>query len=209
MPITTNPYATLAQVKAALDLQNTTDDSWLQELLDAATEEVDRYVGYSFQQDGTLASPTTKVYDGNDTNILFIDPVISFSAVIEKNWNLYLSVGGVFTAGTPTTMDITVDCILGPNNRTPGYTLTRLTDLPFFLGKQNYQVTGIWGYPAVPQPITRATVRLAIHYYKMRDSNYTDLIVEQGAVRQRFKKVIPDDVTEILNQYKRRLFLAW
>jgi hypothetical protein len=209
MAWTTNPYATLQQVKNALDLQSTSDDVWLQELITEAQSAIDRYVGYPFQTDGDSTTPATRTYDGTGEPMLFIDYCQQLTQVLEMNYGLVLSTGGAFQVGSVQSLDITSDIILGPANTSPGYTLRRRSELCFMPDRQNYVISGIFGIPAIPPDITRACVRLTIHYYKMRDVNYADIMTEQGGVRQAYYKPIPADVIEILQRYKRRLFLAW
>lgn len=212
MTFTTNPYCTLAQVKTALDLQKTTQDTWIQELIGEAQNAIDREVGYPFQTDGTPTSPALRVYDGNDQEGLFIDFCLSINQVKETTYNVILGSQGVYQVGSVQTVDITSDVYLLPNNNAarnlPYYKMRRLSGYLFGAGHQNYIVAGVFGYPTIPADITRACVRLAVHYYKMRDTNYADLLAEQGAVRQRYSKPMPDDVVEILERYKHRNFLC-
>lgn len=209
---TSSPYADMQQVYSALDLgstSQTSDGAWIQELLIEAQSDIDRELGFSFQLDGTVGSPSTRLYDGNydQTLYLYQDRLQSFSQVTETYFQTYLASSGVFTAGAPTTLDITADCIAQPNFGTDGYwKLRRKSLLPFSLGLQNITVVGVFGRKQIPPAISRATARLAAHYYKMRDSNYADQIMEQGMVRMKYNKAIPDDVMQIIDQYKPRMF---
>ena len=208
MAFTTTPYATLTQVKLALDAQTGTDDTWLQELIEEAQSDIDKFVGYGFQMDGTALTPATRLYDGNDGQTLLIDPCLSFATVTETTYNLFLGVMGVFQ-GNAQTYDITADCIMTPNNRVPGYLLRRLSGNAFRAGIQNYVIAGVFGYNAVPADISRATVRLVTHYVKIRDTNYSDQIAEVGGIKQHYLKQIPADVCEILTRYKKRSFRSY
>lgn len=205
---TSLPYATLTQVKTALDAQTTNDDTWLQELLTEAQDAIDKEVGYSFQTDGSPSSPALRLYDGRNLQTLLIDPCVSFSQVQETTYNLFLGALGSFQ-GNAQMLDITADCILAPNNTTPGYQLKRLSGMAFQQGTQNYKVSGIFGYPTIPPDISRACVRLTVHYVKMRDTNYADMVAETGGVRQHYSKPMPADVVEILQRYKKRTFRAY
>lgn len=209
MAFTTNPYCTLFDVKAALDLSKNTSDSFIGGLIIEAQNYIDEYVGYPFQIDGTISNPATRVYDGNDHQKLFIDHCLSFSQVLETVYDIILGANDVFEGVNTQTIDITSDCYLLPNNQVvrnkPYYMLSRKTGNIFGAGQQNYVVKGVFGYPVIPPDITRACIRLATHYYKMRDTNYSDLITEQGAVRQMYKKAVPDDVIEIIDKYRHRI----
>jgi hypothetical protein len=206
---TTNSYTTLADVKTALDLQNTTSDAWLQDLITEAHADIDRYIGYPFQTDGTSGSPAQRYYDGNGHERLLIDDCQSITQVLETTYNVLLGSGGSWTYSNPQTIDITADVVMAPYNETPGYLLSRLSGLPFQFGKKNYQVSGIFGYTDIPAPITRACKLLVIHYFKRRDAAYG----ERTATRQMGAKTYqPDDMPEevmcLLERYRERLFLS-
>ena len=205
MPWTTNPYATLAQVKSALDITSTQYDAWLNELLTDAQAEIDDEVGYPFQTNGTVGSPVTYTYSGNEGPSLWIDDCIQITQVKEVVYNVIL---GTIASVTSQTTDITADIVLGPANISPGYLLRRLSGNVFWAGYNNYQVSGVWGQPSVPADITRATIRLTAHYFLMRKSNYADEMSQQGNVRLHYKKDIPSDVMRIIHRHKRTLTLA-
>ena len=190
MVFTSNPYCVLADVKTALDLQKNTYDSWINTLIGEAQQDIDEYLGYPFQTDGSVSNPSTRTYEGNDQERLFVDHYLSFSQVEEDG------------------RDITSDCSPLPYNQTakgkPFYMIGRLSGSLFSQGP--YIVTGVFGYPSIPTNVSRACIRLAIHYYKMRDVNYADTLSEQGNVRQKYTKEMPSDVIEILNKYKHTVF---
>jgi hypothetical protein len=217
MTWTTTPYCTLADVKLALDPNmSNVDDAFITTLIAQAQADIDREIGYAFQQDGTTQAPANRYYDGEGQQNLFIDDLISMTQVLEIYTPISVSSQGVWVAGTPVTSDITGDVLLKPNNTVPAYLLTRRSGSPFEEGTQNYQVFGVFGepilpgqvYPGVPNDIMRACIRLCTHYYKMRDTNYADMVQEQGGVRERYNKTMPADVVEIIERYKRRFFIG-
>src|SRR6266567_974892 len=232
MAWTTQAYCTRADVKLALDPNlGATDDAFIDGLIVQAQGDLDGEIGYSFQQDGTSGTPASRLYDGMDQDFLAIDGLISLyggggctptpcGAVFEIAVNSFLSSGGIWITGTPVTTDITADIILKPNNYLaygiPARKLTRNSGLAFVKGNQNYQVKGIFGqpiiagqtYPGVPNDLSRACIRLVIFYYKMRDTNYADMVQEQGGVREKFLKTWPMDVQRIVRKYARVRFLT-
>lgn len=217
MAWTTTPYCQLSDVKLALDPQmGSNDDTFLSSLILQAQADIDREVGYSFQQDGTSQSPAIRIYDGEGQPILFIDDIISLVQVQSIYTPTFMGSDGSWQNGTTVTTDITADIILKPNNTIPSYMLQRKSGIPFEQGVQNYQISGVFGqpilagqtYPGVPNDIMRATIRLVAHYYKMRDTNYADMVQEQGGVRSRYTKTMPADVLEIVQRYKRTLFIG-
>ena len=211
MAWTTNPYCALADVKTAMNVTTTTDDTWIGVLITEAQADIDQYLGYSFQQD----VGTSRIYDGNDDDQLWIDDCQSFTQVLETVFNPFIGANGAFTLGSPLTLDITADCIAQPNNAGSQtdtrsfYLLRRLTGLPFQFGRQNYKVTGTWGFTAIPVPITRACKLLTIHYYKRRDAAYgMKTSVKQYGQKTQEPYDMPEEVCCILDKYKRRLFLS-
>lgn len=202
---TNNPYCVLTDVKGLLGLKSSSDDAWITSLISQAQAVIDGELGYAFQQDGTLASPTTRVYSGKGNPFLYIGFVQSVTQAVEVMYSLGMSFDG-YTVSSPNTQDITADVVIGPENRNPGWTLERLSGRPFSPGTRNYKITGIFGRSDIPADITRACARLTAFYYKMRDTNYADVLVEQGGARTRYTKTIPDDVNDILDNYRVHLF---
>lgn len=217
MAWTTQAYCTLSDVKMALDPNmGSTDDTYLSSLIIQAQADIDREVGYTFQQDGTTQSPASRLFDGEGKQRLFIEDIITLTQVVEIYTPTSVGSSGTWVTGQTVTHDITADVVLKPNNTLPAYLLQRKSGFPFEEGMQNYQVSGVYGqpvlagqvYPGVPNDILRATSRLVTHYYKMRDTNYSDMIQEQGGVRERYSKNMPPDVVEIVQRYKRTLFIG-
>jgi hypothetical protein len=205
MAWTTNPYCALADVHNVLNLKSTQDDSWITTLISEAQAAVDEYIGRTFQ-----TNTTTQVYDGTDMVSMIIGDCVSGSItqVLEVNYGVYFTGGGMGLAPTSTPVDITSDCVLGPNNWPIGYKLVRISGAPFVRGVQSYKVTATFGNPTIPAPIARATARIASHWYKMRDTAYADSIVDQANVRTKYLKPLPPDVVEVLEMYKRRSFVS-
>lgn len=223
MTWTTQAYCTLADVKLLLDPNlGTQDDTFLSSLIVQAQADLDSEIGYSFQQDGTLLSPASRTYDGTGEQYLLIDDLVSLASpggVIESNIVTYLS-GSTWVSQVASTQDITADIILRPSNYAalgePATHLERNSGSPFFSGKLNYTVNGIFGqpilpgqvYPGVPNDLSRACMRLVTHYYKMRDTAYADMVQEQGNVRIHYLKQLPVDVQRVINKYARTRFLT-
>src|SRR6266702_5976704 len=224
MTWTATPYCQRADIVLALDPNLTsTDFTFIDQLIPLAQADLDREIGYAFQQAGTANSPATRLYDGTGDNWLWIDDLVAVDtqsgAIIETYQNISLVNGVIWQLGSTTTIDITADCILKPNNYlalgVPAHKLVRKSGLWFQAGTQNYQVKGIFGepiqagqqYPGVPNDITRACTRLVIHYFKMRDTNYADTLAAQG-VREKYTKSWPADVKAVVANYQHTRFLA-
>lgn len=196
------PYCTLAQVKSALgiDANTTTDDSWISgDLIPQAQADIDSYTGLTWNP-----TSATYTYDGNDTDTILIDRATGFTQV------LLTPAPPPFSGALATPpQDITTDCVLGPRLAQQGYgfLLTRKSGLDFNQGTANVSVTATYGMPGIPPNLTRAATRLVIHYYKMRDANYTEVVATGQFGAMRFNSVMPDDVTDLLERIKPRRFL--
>ena len=206
MAWTTNPYCALADVKTAMNVTSTSDDAWISDLITEAQADIDRYLGFMFQEDGP---GSYRLFDGQDAEQLWIDNAIAVTEVLETVYNPYIGANGAYTLGNPQTIDITADCILLPNNISPQYLLAGCLDFPFQYGWQNYKITGTWGYSSIPLPITRACKLLTIHYYKRRDATYgMSTGSKQYGMKNQFAVDMPEEVTCILEKYRPRYFLS-
>ncbi|GHO55523.1 hypothetical protein [Ktedonobacter robiniae] len=203
MAYTNNPYCQLSDVKLVLGSQSTANDAWIASLIPEAQTWIDDEVGYQFQTE----VGTTRTFSGHDTQYLMLGEwVQSISKVIQVSYAQSVGYDGYFNTVLTSQQDITNDIVIGPENRNPGWKLERMSQAPFYTGMRNYIVTGTWGYGSIPLDINRATARLVAFYVKMRDTNYSDTLIEQGAARQKYTKTIPDDINDILKHYKKRFF---
>lgn len=220
MTWTNQPYCTLSDVKLLIDPNlGTEDDALLSSMIVQAQDDIDSEIGFSFQQDGTTGSPATRTYDGTGEYFLWIDDLVFLSTVTEQNIVTYAQ-GDTWVSQVGSTQDITADIILKPANYTalevPANKMIRNSGAVFFEGKQNYIVTGVFGqpylsrqiYPGIPNDLSRACARLVVHYYKMRDSAYADMVQEQGNVRIHYTKQWPPDVVRVVAKYSHTRFLT-
>lgn len=201
MAYTTNPYCQVSDVKLVLGTQSTANDVWIAELIPVAQKWIDDEVGYPFQSE-----TTTRTFSGGGGEFLLTGWVSAITQVLQVSYAASVSDDGYMTTTMTNQMDITQDCEIGPDNRNPGWKLERISFTPFYRGRKNYTVTGTWGYGTIPPDITRACARLCAFYVKMRDTNYADVLIEQGAARQKYSKTIPDDIVDGLKHYKARFF---
>ena len=104
-----NGYCTLAQVKAALRISDTVDDTLLETSVESASRLIDGYCNRSFYSQGTA----TRVYTARDPYFCMVDDFYAITTlktsvlspgVFEVTWNL--------PGGTATP----VDCQLEPLN---------------------------------------------------------------------------------------------
>ena len=211
MAFTKKPYCTLDDVRALLDKDSTatSQDDIIGKMIPQAQAAVDEYLGFSFQTDGTSGSPSQRVYDGNGRGKLLIDRCLDLVQVQTQTYTVgYDSGTNAYTRTANTPIDVTADCLLGPNNMEAGFILERLTGY-FPLGKQNIVVKGQWGKSAtIPDDIKRACARLVVHYVKQMDASYQDQVGDGTYGMLVFKQQFPPDICQLLDKHKPRVFYS-
>jgi len=177
----TNGYCTLADLKAALRVQDSIDDSLLELAIESASREIDGYCERVF-----YSTSGTRVYAPTNIYTVTTDDIISVTT-------LKSSSDGV-------TYDITwqtSDYQLEPLNGVAGglvtpYTRIRATGnylMPSFSAGTFYelealiQVTGVFGWSAVPAAIRQATVILAMRLFKRLDAPLGMISNDLGSMR--------------------------
>jgi hypothetical protein len=159
-----NGYATLAEVKAALRITDSIDDSLLEMAIESASRLMDGHCARSFYNAGTAAR-----YFVADTDYLtYIDDAINITQV-----------------ATDTSADGTYDIVwqaddyqLEPlNGRVDGlpmpYNAIRAVGdytYPIWGGEGLVKVTGTWGFSAIPTGIKQATIIQSSRLFKRLDS---------------------------------------
>ena len=147
----TDGYATLADVKAALRITDTVDDSLLEISIEAASREIDGFCERVFTQ-----STATRIYRPTDAFTVDVDDLQTVTTLKTDTDG-----DGVFdtTWGT-------ADYQLNPLNGIAGGITTPYTTLkavgsylfpiyePRNVNSQeaSVQIAGVWGWPSVPQP---------------------------------------------------------
>jgi len=208
MPIT-NGYATRNQVKAALRIgtADTIDDDLIDNCVGAASRLIDGYCNRRFWQTGTAEA---RVYQAEDSFYCSIDDIA----------------GTALTLKTSTQADGTFDLQwsrsdyqLEPlNGNLDGLTwsydkIRAVGDYLFPTVNANYgdqalvQVTAIFGWPSVPEPITQATIIQASRIFKRYDSplgvaGFGDL----GAIR--VSRFLDPDMAQLVEPYRRMRIFA-
>jgi len=190
----TNGYATLSDVKAALRITDSVDDSLLEMAVESASRLIDGYAYRYFYNAGTA----TRDFVAEDSYLTIIDDLISISEL--KTTDEIGSDYVTWSAG---------DYQLRPvNGKMDGlsvpYTSILSTDDLLFnkLGEQALvRVTGVWGWSAVPIAIKQATVIQASRIYKRLDSplgvaGFGDL----GAIR--VGRALDPDVEQLVMPYR-------
>jgi hypothetical protein len=159
----TNGYATLADVKAALKITDSLDDSLLEIAVESASRLIDGYTGRYFYNAGTA----TRNYAANDSWIVYIDDVQSVSEVASTD-----EVGNSYT--TWGVNDYQLEPLNGlSNGLTQPYTSIRAVKQyvwPFLADRALVKITGVWGWASIPTAVKQATILQASRIFKRNDS---------------------------------------
>jgi hypothetical protein len=203
-----NGYATRNQIKAALRIgtADTIDDDLIDNCAGAASRLID---GYCNRQFWSVGSATTRVYMADNDFYCHIDDIAGTAIILKTS------------GATDGTFDVTwspSDYQLEPlNGRLDGLQwsydkIRAVGDYLFPTVNGNYgeqalvQLTAVFGWPSVPEPVTQATIIQASRIFKRYDSplgvaGFGDL----GAIR--VSRFLDPDMAQLVEPYRRmRLF---
>ena len=159
----TNGYATLTDVKAALRIQDSLDDSLLETAIESASRMIDSYTARTFSNAGTA----TRNFAATDALNLIIDDAISVTTVQSTD-----EVGDTYVTWGAN------DFQLEPlNSRSDGlympYTGIRAVGdytWPVVDQQALCRITAVWGWASVPTAIKQATIIQSSRLFKRLDS---------------------------------------
>lgn len=168
----TNGYATLAEVKAAARITDAVDDALLELAIESSSRDLDAYTERVFYSTGGTA--VVRVYIPQDIYLVETDDIISVTTLKSDS-----SGDGVFDVTWETT-----DFQLEPlNGRAGGIDTpaTRIRAIGEYLwpvyeprnvnsNQASVQVTGVFGFAAIPIAIKQATILAALRAYKRYES---------------------------------------
>lgn len=192
----TNGYATLAQVKAALRITDSVDDTLLEMAIESGSRAIDGYANRNFYANGTA----TRVFTPNDSYVTEIDDLITLTTLKTKS-------------DDDNTYDITWtsdDYQLEPlNGRVDGlptaYTHVRAVgDYLFnqFDGEATVEITGTWGWASTPIAVTQACVIQSSRIYKRLDSPLGVAGISDIGIMRVSNRLDPD-VAQLVDPYRR------
>ena len=200
----TNVYTTLADVRNALQIEDSLDDNDIQAAILAASRMIDDYCQRGFYQEGTLASPVVKYYTPVSPWYLEIDDLIQPTEVATR-----ANQTGPFN----TIWDLDTDLMYEPiNNPEIGRPVTRLLAVtryvfPYFF-PQTVKITGVWGYSSIPYEVELACKIQASRLFIRKQSPFGIAgSVELGTVR--FNSRLDPDVEMLLKTFRRNFGLAF
>jgi hypothetical protein len=195
----TQGYASLAQVKAALRITDSVDDALLDMAIESGSRAIDGYTNRSFSATGTA----TRVFIPNDYSVTEIDDLVSITTLKTKSDD---------DSGFDTTWAAD-DYQLEPlNARVDGlatsYTHIRAVGDYLFTqwnGEATVEVTGTWGWSAVPMAVTQACVIQSSRIYKRLDSPLGVAGISDIGI-MRVSNQLDPDVAQLVGPYRRIRF---
>ena len=205
----TNGYATRNQVKAALRISvgDTLDDDLIDNCVGAASRLIDGYCNRKFWQSGTAEA---RVFQAEDSFYCSIDDIAGTALTLRSS----TQADGTFDL-TWKVSDYQLEPLNGNlDGLTWSYDKIRAVgDYLFPTVNANYgeqalvQVTAIFGWPSVPEPITQATIIQASRIFKRYDSplgvaGFGDL----GAIR--VSRFLDPDMAQLVEPYRRMRIFA-
>jgi hypothetical protein len=208
MPIT-NGYATRNQVKAALRIgtADTLDDDLIDNCVGAASRLIDGYCNRRFWQTGTAEA---RIFQAEDSFYCSIDDIAGTALTLKSS----TQADGTFDL-TWSRSDYQLEPLNGNlDGLTWSYDKIRAVgDYLFPTVNANYgeqalvQVTAVFGWPSVPEPITQATIIQASRIFKRYDSplgvaGFGDL----GAIR--VSRFLDPDMAQLVEPYRRMRIFA-
>lgn len=198
-----NGYATLSDVKAALRITDTVDDSLLEISIEAASREIDGWCERVF-----TSSTATRIYRPTDVFTVDVDDLQSITTLKTDSDG-----SGTFDVTWEST-----DYQLNPLNGIAGGITTPYTQVraigqylfPIYeprnvnSNEASVQITGVWGWPSIPTAVKQACIILSMRQFKRYDSptgvmGFGDLGV------MRVGRVDPD-VEKLLMPFRRMAF---
>lgn len=194
-------YASLTELKAALSITDSVDDTQLTTALTAASRWVDGYCGRAF---GTAAGTATRDYIPSGMyEPLYIDDATSIVEVKVDD-----DLDGTFVT-TLTSADYEPQPV---NTTTDGlvYPFTRLIPVqdgywPVWNRQATVRVSAVYGWPAVPAEVNFATVLQASRLFKRLDAPLGVMgFGDMGVVR--VSRYADPDVEQLLAPFRRRSY---
>lgn len=169
----TNGYCTLAQLKAeVLPATSSTFDSQLEASINAASRQIDGWCGWRFWQDSTVVD---RQFRADDSCYVCIPEGISTTT------GLVVKTDEDGDGTFETTLTISTDFILEPLNAAdmvPVWPYTEILAVGNFYfpqlwnGRPGVQVSAKFGWPAVPDDVTKACLIQAAQLFKAKDTAF-------------------------------------
>jgi hypothetical protein len=189
----TNGYCTLNELKAALRITDNTDNTLLENAIEGASRRIDGYCGrYFYQQNATV-----KLFARDIQAVFLRDDLVSVTTLATDDAGDQ-TFSTVWTAGTDYSLEPYDANLLG----IPYFRITAVggKTFPIFTVPPlpGVSVTGVWGYPSIPDDVREACVLLAARGFARYNAALG--VVGFGDMALQVRAVDPD-VRDFLNRY--------
>jgi len=196
-------YATLAEFKSAIGITDSTDDTPLQSVLDATDALIDNYTD---RKQGFGTATETRYYNADTYQYVLVDDLVSVTTLTTDD-----NGDGTY----PTTWVAGTDYNLAPGNAAlDGWPYTELdvsVTYPKNFPKGVYRgvkVTGVFGWPTVPNAVKQAAIIQASAVWSSRTSPFGIIgSADLGGILRQTRALHPE-AQVLLEAYRRREGLA-
>jgi hypothetical protein len=196
-------YATLAQFKAAVGITDSTDDTALQNVLDATDTLIDLYCD---RKTGFGTASETRFYTAEDYEYVLTDDLVSVTT-LQTDDDANGTYETTWTAGT--------DYVLAPRNAAlDGFPYTEIdtsVTWPRNFPKDVYlgvRVVGVFGFPSVPAAVKQAEIIQAGAVWNSRTAPFGVIgSADLGGIL-RMSRALHPEAALILEPYRKRNGLA-
>jgi hypothetical protein len=197
-----NGYCSLQEIKAALRITDSIDDSLLETAVESASRLVDGFAGRNFYSNGSA----TRYFTPEDSIVCEIDDLISLTRL-----EVSADLDGVFDQIWAAT-DYQLEPLNGRADGLTGWPATRIRAVGDFvfgtnIGEASVKVIGTWGWSAAPVAIKQATIIQGSRIFKRLDSPLGVLSApDLGYIRVGTR--LDPDVQQLVEPYRLARFLA-
>ena len=196
-------YATLAQFKAAVGITDSTDDTALQNVLDATDTLIDLHCD---RKTGFGTATETRYYTAEDYQYVLTDDLVSITTLQTDD-----DANGTYE----TTWTANTDFMLAPANAAlDGFPYTEIdtsVSWPRNFPKDVYRgvkVLGVFGFPSVPAAVVQAEIIQAGAVWSSRTSPFGVIgSADLGGILRQTRALHPEAAL-ILEPYRKRNGLA-
>lgn len=166
-----NGYATLAEVKARLSITDTADDAILEAIIEAVSRSIDATTGRRFWKD---ASAVTRALTAEFTDLLYVPDLVSITTLkTDENGDRTYEV-------TWATTDYDTEPEGGIVGGITGWPITAIRaradsssqQRSFPRDRRAVEISGIWGWNAIPDAINEAALIQSARLHKRKDAPF-------------------------------------
>lgn len=164
-----DPYASLSDLKARLEVTRSDDDARFTAALAAASRGIEKFTGRQFN---TAAGATARKYKPVSHRLCLVDDFVSITSLKTDDSN-------VGTFGTTwSSTDYELYPLNGISDGEPGWPYWRIEATQqqsrYFpcWSRATVEVTAVWGWAAVPAAVNEATLIAAEEITKLRDTPF-------------------------------------